>query len=189
MQQNNENPENSTEATGEQKTEYDSGEAMDDSASQSLSETAANENESDTVISLRIVDGAGEGTLILAGEGENEVYSLSVADIPVYLDGKKADADVLEDGMKAEISYGGDVLETFPAMLGNVSAIHVYSLGTARNPGGSTYDLAGLYLKVLRDLWNTDKGLNDNCTYISIVPMRYPKKSWRENCRKSFIPV
>lgn len=48
-------------------------------------------------ISLKIVDGAKEGDLVLAGKGVNEVYTLSVKDIPVYLDGTAADASVLED--------------------------------------------------------------------------------------------
>lgn len=96
------------------------------------------------------------------------MYSLSVDDIPVYLDGKIADASVLEDGMTADISYDGSVLEVFPAILCNVDGIYVYSLGTDKNPCGGTYDLCGLYLKVLEDLWETDEGLNGGSKYISV---------------------
>lgn len=122
----------------------------------------------ETVISLKIVDGAGTGNLVLAGEGRNDIYTLSVGDIPVYLDGEPAAADVLEDGMTAEISYGGYVMETWPAQLGGVARISVYSRGTEKNPGGTAYDLSGLYLQVLRDLWDTDPGLNGEITYISV---------------------
>lgn len=140
--------------------------------------TDARENESthantgdlmiDASILLKIVDGAETGNLVLAGEGSNEVYSLSVGDIPVYLDGVPAKADVLEDGMTAELSYSGVVLETWPAQLGGVTQISVYSRGTENNPGGTAYDLCGLYLKVLNDLWNIDSVLNEGITYISV---------------------
>ena len=119
-------------------------------------------------ISLKIVDGAKDGNLILAGAGTNDVYSLSVDEIPVYLDGEMADAAVLEDGMIADISYNGTVMETFPAMLGEVDGIYVYSRGSRQNPGGSLYDLSGLYLKVLEDLWEEDPGMNDGSEYISV---------------------
>lgn len=123
---------------------------------------------SDNIISLKVVDGAEDGELILAGIGESDVYSLSVDDIPVYLDGKIADASVLEDGMTADISYNGTVLESFPAILGGVDGIYVYSLGSEKNPSGSLYDLSGLYLKVLEDLLETDEGLNSGIDYISV---------------------
>ena len=49
---------------------------------------------------LRIVDGAETGQLVLAGERASDVYTLDMKDIKVFLDGKKSDASVLEDGMK-----------------------------------------------------------------------------------------
>lgn len=126
------------------------------------------EKEAVSVAKLKIVDGAEEGKLVLAGSGAGEVYTLNVGDIPVYLDGEKADASVLEDGMTAEIRYNGYILETYPATFGEVDAIHVYTLGTKNNPGGTYYDLCGLYLKVLDDLWETDSGLNGGAEYVSV---------------------
>lgn len=117
---------------------------------------------------FRIVDGAESGHLILAGEGENEVYTLNVEHIPVFLDGKEADPSVLEDGMMAEISHSGDVLLTWPGVFGQVNSISVYSLGSAENPGGTTFDLCGLYLQVLNDLWEKDAGLNGGAKYVSV---------------------
>lgn len=119
-------------------------------------------------ILLRIVDGTESGSLVLAGEHAGDVYTLGVGDIPVYLDGKPADASALQDGMMAEIAFGGMVLETYPAQLGSVQSISVYSIGTEKNPGGSLYDLCGLYLKVLDDLWDADSGLNEGAVYVSV---------------------
>ena len=42
------------------------------------------------VVSLCIVDGADTGSLVLAGEGTGEVYTLDVGTALVYLDGKGA---------------------------------------------------------------------------------------------------
>ena len=70
--------------------------------------------------------------------------------------------------MMAQISHSGDILETWPAQFGSVSSIRVYSQGSAENPAGTTYDLCGLYLKVLSDLWSADAGLNDGVEYISV---------------------
>ncbi len=117
---------------------------------------------------FRIVDGAESGHLILAGEGENEVYTLNVDEIPVFLDGNQADPSALEDGMMAEISHSGDVLPTWPGAFGQVNSISVHALGSAENPGGTTYDLCGLYLQVLDDLWEKDAGLNGGANYVSV---------------------
>lgn len=120
------------------------------------------------ILTLKIVDGAQTGELVLAGQDKADVYTLSVGDIPVYLDGEPADIGKLEDGMTAEISCGGAVEETWPAGLEGVSSISAYSLGSEKNPGGGTYDLCGLYLQVLGDLWETDEGLNGDIRYISV---------------------
>lgn len=131
-------------------------------------ESEGNKDESRTTVSLRIVDGAEDKTLILAGKGSHDVYALPIEGIPIYLDGKLADAGALEDGMMADISYDGSVLDTFPAKLGDVDGIYVYSRGSEKNPYGSTYDICGLYLKVLEDLWKEDEGLNGGSKYISV---------------------
>lgn len=125
----------------------------------------------ETVQRLRIVDGAESGNLVLAGEGAGQVYTLSLngaAEVPVFLDGQPAQADALEDGMMVEVSFDGTVLESYPAQFGEVYSLSGYSLGTAQNPGGSHYDLCGLYLQVLDDLWNRDPGLNSNISYVSV---------------------
>ena len=117
---------------------------------------------------LRIVDGAEIGQLVLAGERASDVYTLDMKDIKVFLDGKKSDASVLEDGMMAEILHNGWIQTTYPGTFSDVYEVRVYSLGSEKNPGGSYYDLCGLYLQVLEDLWNKDAGLNEEIQYISV---------------------
>ena len=120
------------------------------------------------ITSLRIVDGAETGQLVLAGERASDVYTLDMQDIKVVLDGKKSDASALEDGMMAEIVHSGWIQTTYPGTFSDVYEVRVYSLGSEKNPGGSYYDLCGLYLQVLGDLWNADAGLNNEIQYISV---------------------
>ena len=120
------------------------------------------------IISLRIVDGAETGQLVLAGERASDVYALDVEDIKVFLDGEKVNASELEDGMMAEIVHSGWIQTTYPATFSDVYEVRVYSLGSEKNPGGSYYDLCGLYLQVLEDLWNADDGLNTDIQYVSV---------------------
>ena len=116
----------------------------------------------------KIVDGAETGKLVLASENDGDVMTLNAKNIPVFLDGKPADASALMDGMTAEIHHSGMILESYPAMFGEVDSIHVYSIGTKNQVGGTMFDLCGLYLKVLDDLWNVDSGLNGGAEMVSI---------------------
>ena len=84
------------------------------------------------VTSLRIVDGAATGQLVLAGERESDVYTLDMKDIKVFLDGKKADASALEDGMMAEIVHSGWIQTTYPGQFSDVYEVRVYSLGSEK---------------------------------------------------------
>lgn len=124
--------------------------------------------EAPQVLTLRLVEGAENGDLILAGE--SQVLSLSAADCELFLDGQPAAADTLEDGMPLELHYQGSFRETYPLQLGpeNRPALYAYSRGSKENPGGSCYDLCGLYLQVLEDLWARDEGLNGGVQYISL---------------------
>lgn len=129
---------------------------------------ADGENLPGEMLSLRIVDGAESGNLVLAGDGAGEVYTMSVGDADVFIDGALSNASVLEDGMMAEIRYTGGIMETWPAQIGNVESVSVYSKGMQQNPMGTYYDLCGLYLQVLDDLWNVDSGLNGGAVYVSV---------------------
>ncbi|WP_300418061.1 hypothetical protein [uncultured Oscillibacter sp.] len=126
-------------------------------------------DEEPTVLTCRIVDGAEDGTLLLAEldeglHGGTGVYRLAVKDVPVTLDGEAAEPSALEDGMAVDVAFNGTVMETFPAQLGEVYSVSAWTRGRGRSPAGTTYDLCGLYLQVLDDLWEKDKGLNENIT-------------------------
>lgn len=113
---------------------------------------------------FRIVDGAEDGSLMLTGlDGTlGDVYRLSSKrdGLTITLDGAAADYTALEDGMPIRVTWDGSIMETFPAGFSGVTAIEGWSLGSAENPGGGFYDLCGLYLQVLDDLWEKDPALN-----------------------------
>ncbi len=145
------------------------------------------EDETPVYLTCRIIDGAEEGNLLLAEldaplaggkDGRHDgkgVYRLCVAeDTPVYLDGQSASAGDLADGMPLEIAFNGTVLESFPGQLGQVYSISGYSIGTPQCPGGSYYDLCGLYLQALDDLWQRDPALNENVSLVSLDLSRAP---------------
>ena len=126
-------------------------------------------------LTCRIVDGAEDGNLLLAELNGDGVYRIGVTeDTPVTLDGESASANHLEDGMPITITYDGLVQESYPAGLGEIYGIAAYSLGTEQNPGGGYYDLCGLYLQVLEDLWEVDSGLNGGVEIIGLDLSRAP---------------
>ena len=123
---------------------------------------------------LKIIDGAESGNLILAGAETNYVYSLDANMIDILVNGNKADLKDLEDGMPLDIYYEGN-FDNVPQKHGEpiditsfCKSVNGHTIGTQENPGGSFYDLSGLYLKVLEDLWEVDAGLNGGIKYISI---------------------
>ncbi len=117
---------------------------------------------------MKIVDGAESGNLVLAGERTGDVMTLNAKDVPVFLDGKPADSSALMDGMTAHVYHSNEILEIYPGCFSKVYELHVFSIGTKNQPGGGFFDLCGLYLKVLDDLWKVDSGLNGGAEYVSI---------------------
>ena len=131
------------------------------------------EDEEPTVLTCRVVDGAEDGNLLLAEldeglYGGTGVYRLNVKDVPVTLDGEAAEPSVLEDGMAVDVAFNGHVLESFPAQLGEVYSVSAWSRGRGRNSGGTMFDLCGLYLQVLDDLWKKDPALNEDVSQIAL---------------------
>lgn len=131
------------------------------------------EDEEPTVLTCRVVDGAEDGNLLLAEldeglYGGTGVYRLNVKDVPVTLDGEAAKPSVLEDGMAVDVAFNGHVLESFPAQLGEVYSVSAWSRGRGRNGGGTMFDLCGLYLQVLDDLWKKDPALNEDVSQIAL---------------------
>lgn len=131
------------------------------------------EDEEPTVLTCRVVDGAEDGNLLLAEldeglYGGTGVYRLNVKDVPVTLDGEAAEPSVLKDGMAVDVAFNGHVLESFPAQLGEVYSVSAWSRGRGRNGGGTMFDLCGLYLQVLDDLWKKDPALNGDVSQIAL---------------------
>lgn len=119
-------------------------------------------------ISALIVDGAETGQLVLADQNGAGVYLLDASGASITLDGQPADASELEDGMVVGIVCG-DLNLMMPATIaGDDVSVAAYSRGTQQNPGGTAYDLCGLYLQVLNDLWDRDGGLNGGAKYVSV---------------------
>ena len=123
---------------------------------------------------LKIVDGAKSGSLILAGAENSFIYALDANKVDILIDGKKAELKDLEDGMPIDVYCNGEFINIrheadVPVDITSLcKTINGHTIGTERNPGGTCYDLSGLYLKVLEDLWEVDAGLNGGIKYISI---------------------
>ena len=119
---------------------------------------------------FRIVREEKDGLLLArVGGGPADVYTLSLPDTGVTLDGEAFDREEPRayqalpgstlTGALAEITYG-TVLETYPGQLGGVTAVNIWSDGFD--------DRCALYLRVLDDLWTVDEGLNSDITAISV---------------------
>lgn len=124
-----------------------------------ISEPAA---EPAATVVCRVVSGAEEGTLLLAGQGDGaaDVYRLSLGDLPVAWEDPAAAEGGLRDGALVEVGYNGNVEETFPARLSDVTAVKVLSAGFD--------DRCALYRTVLNDLWEVDPGLNGDITELGV---------------------
>ena len=116
-------------------------------------------------MTCRIVDGADTGTLLLA-EGEDGVYqgtgiyTLSVGDAQVVVDGTETEAAALKDGMLVTVRWNGMVMESYPAQLGEVVSLTADSQ--------EIDDRCGLYLQVLSDLWGVDPNLNRDLEELAV---------------------
>ena len=117
-------------------------------------------------MTLRVVGSGEGGILVLAGE--TEIYTLPLDGVTLYLDGSSMDASKIESGMTAEVWYTGGVQETYPAKFSQVVAVSLSREDDAR------YDLCGLYLQVLEDLWNKDAGLNGGTEIVSVDLSKAP---------------
>ena len=138
-------------------------------ASQSPSpQTPAEEPEPQITLTGRIVS-VQESTVLLAGQEDGGLYSLSLDGIPWTLDGADFDPqDPAASGLPggslvgalATIAYDGGIMESYPMQLGGMESVSVTTAGFD--------NLCGLYLTVLEDLWNTDSGLNSDITELGI---------------------
>ena len=91
-----------------------------------------------------------DGSLLLAGmDGDTNIYTLT-----------PEDATNLAAGTLVEVTYGGPILESWPAQFGGVTAVEAMA--------GGFDDRCALYFQVLEDLWDVDPGLNSDLTYLGV---------------------
>ena len=120
--------------------------------------------------SFRIIQEKPDWLLLAKEEGGSaEVYTLSLRDVELTLDGEAFERnepgayqrfpDGTLTGALVEVAYDL-VLETYPGQLAEVTAVNLRSDGLD--------DRCALYLRVLNDLWAVDEGLNSDITMLSV---------------------
>ena len=110
----------------------------------------------------------GEGNTLLLADVESErgdIYTLDASGLPLYREpterGELLADSQLAAGALVEVAFGGDILESYPALFGGVERITVLP--------DEFDDRCALYLRVLGDLWGKDEGLNSSgVEYISV---------------------
>ena len=119
---------------------------------------------------FRIIQEQPENLLLAKADGgPGDVYTLSLRDVELTLDGNAFDRNepgAYQDlpgktltGALVEVAYDL-VLETYPGQLAEVTAVNIRSDGFD--------DRCALYLRVLNDLWAVDEGLNSDITMLSV---------------------
>ena len=110
----------------------------------------------------------GEGNTLLLADVDSErgdIYTLDAGELSLGHDQAEL-GELLDDGQLAvgalvEVAFGGDILESYPALFGGVERVTVLEDGFD--------DRCALYLRVLNDLWDKDEGLNSSgVEYISV---------------------
>lgn len=110
----------------------------------------------------------GEGNTLLLADVDSErgdIYTLDAGELSLEHDqaelGELLDDGQLAAGALVEVAFGGDILESYPALFGGVERITVLP--------DEFDDRCVLYLRVLNDLWGKDEGLNSSgVEYISV---------------------
>lgn len=115
----------------------------------------------------RVVSVSENNVLLLADvdSERGDIYTLDASGLPLYREPTER-GELLADGQLAagalvEVAFGGDILESYPALFGGVERITVLP--------DEFDDRCALYLRVLNDLWGKDEGLNSSgVEYISV---------------------
>ncbi|QUO39361.1 hypothetical protein KFE19_07760 [Dysosmobacter sp. Marseille-Q4140] len=135
-----------------------------------LEETPAEETAESTVV-CRVISELEGGSLILAEQGRDAgLYTLSLADKAVTLDG--ADFDPAAPGAyqalpgeslagtTVTVTFSSGIQESWPMGFSGVTALDFST--------EDFDDTCRLYLDVLEDLWNADGALNENLTELAL---------------------
>ena len=115
----------------------------------------------------RVVSVSENNVLLLADvdSERGDIYTLDAGELSLEHDQAEL-GELLDDGQLAvgalvEVAFGGDILESYPALFGGVERITVLP--------DEFDDRCALYLRVLNDLWGKDEGLNSSgVEYISV---------------------
>lgn len=91
----------------------------------------------------------------------SQVLLAGVDDDPNIYTASLKDTSGIQPGALVEVTYDGNILETWPAQFSGVTAVETVE-------GGLDDDRCALYLQVLEDLWEVDSGLNGDLTYIGV---------------------
>ena len=111
----------------------------------------------------------GEGNTLLLADVDSErgdIYTLDAGERLPRTASRRSAASCsptvsLRSGALVEVAFGGDILESYPALFGGVERITVLP--------DEFDDRCALYLRVLGDLWGKDEGLNSSgVEYISV---------------------
>lgn len=115
----------------------------------------------------RVVSVSENNVLLLADvdSERGDIYTLDASGLPLYREpterGELLADSQLAAGALVEVAFGGDILESYPALFGGVERITVLP--------DEFDDRCALYLRVLNDLWGKDEGLNSSgVEYISV---------------------
>ena len=115
----------------------------------------------EAVARCRIVDGAGESTMLLAEEnGSIRRLGAGTEELAVTVAGPPAATADLRDGMWVEAHFSGMIQESYPGGYYQPTAL-----------AATTEDLddrCGLWLQVLEDLWTVDSGLNEGLAQVGV---------------------
>ena len=135
----------------------------------------------------------GEGNTLLLADVDSErgdIYTLDAGSVSLYREQTER-GELLADGQLAagalvEVAFGGDILESYPALFGGVERITVLP--------DEFDDRCALYLRVLGDLWGKDTGLNGGADYISVdlaatslTPAEPMELSYEQLCEEGYI--
>lgn len=115
----------------------------------------------------RVVSVSENNVLLLADvdSERGDIYTLDAGELSLEHDQAEL-GELLDDGQLAvgalvEVAFGGDILESYPALFGGVERITALP--------DEFDDRCALYLRVLNDLWGKDEGLNSSgVEYISV---------------------
>lgn len=104
----------------------------------------------------RIISGAADGLILMAGmeESGGGLYRLSSKDLPIE------GARKLRDGMAVEVAYNGLIADSYPSLFGDPAGLRVRE--------GAADDRCALYLQALNDLWEADPALQEGINLIGL---------------------